>query len=134
MGFKMGGMFIMLLSLLSASAIAMKLNCDRTSVYRVLRQGKGLVMDRHDLTFLIEGIISFILIVVLSIFVNLQSANAKEKETKWKEKECTDLYNAIVLFTKLSGKEWKQKNEEKGSFYASTAADYTIIYSTFCTK
>ena len=37
MGFKMGGMFIMLLSLLSASAIAMKLNCDRTSVYRVLR-------------------------------------------------------------------------------------------------
>ena len=26
------------------------------------------------------------------------------------------------------------KNEEKGSFYASTAADYTIIYSTFCTK
>ena len=56
-----------------------------------------------------------------------QSANAKETE-----KECTDLYNAIVLFTKLSGKEWKQKNEEKGSFYASTAADYTIIYSTFC--
>ena len=28
-------------------------------------------------------------------------------------KECTDLYNAIVLFTKLSGKEWKQKMRKK---------------------
>ena len=93
-----------------------------------------LVMDRHDLAFLIEGIISFILIVVLSLFVSSQSANAKETEKKWKEKDCMDLYKAIILFTKLSDKEWKQKNEEKGSFYASIAADYSIIYSTFCTK
>ena len=91
-------------------------------------------MDRHNLAFLIEGIVSFILIVVLSLFVNLQSANAKETEIKWKEKDCIDLYNTIILFTTLSDKEWKQKNEEKGSFYASTAADYTIIYGTFCTK
>ena len=91
-------------------------------------------MDRHHLAFLIEGIISFILIVVLSLIVNSQSANAKETERKWKEKECTNLYKAIILFTTLSDKEWKLKNEEKGSFYASTAADYTIIYSTFCIK
>jgi len=39
-------------------------------------------MDRHNLAFLIEGIISFILIVVLSLFVNLQSANAMETEKK----------------------------------------------------
>ena len=91
-------------------------------------------MDRHNLAYLIEGIVSFILIVVLSLFVNLQTANAMETEKKWKEKYCMDLYKAIILFTKLSDKEWKQKNEEKGSFYASTAADYTIIYSTFCTK
>ena len=70
-------------------------------------------MDRHDLAFLVEGVISFILIVVLSLFVSSQSANAKETEKKWKEKECTDLYNAIVLFTKLSGKEWKQKKRKK---------------------
>ena len=75
-----------------------------------------------------------ICIIIMALFVSSQSINAKETEKKWKEKECTDLYNAIVLFTKLSGKEWKQKNEEKGSLYASTAADYTIIYSTFCTK
>ena len=91
-------------------------------------------MDRHDLAFLVEGIISFILIVVLSLFVSSQSANAKESKKKWKEKNCMDLYKAVILFTKLSDKEWKQKNEERGSFYASTAADYTIIYSTFCTK
>ena len=89
-------------------------------------------MDRHDLVFLVEGIIYFILIVVLSLFVSSQSANAKESKKKWKEKNCMDLYKAVILFTKLSDKEWKQKNEEKGSFYASTAADYTIIYSTFC--
>ena len=91
-------------------------------------------MDRHDLVFLVEGIISFILIVVLSLFVSSQSANAKESKKKWKEKNCMDLYKAVILFTKLSDKEWKQKNEERGSFYASTAAEYTIIYSTFCTK
>ena len=34
-------------------------------------------MDRHNLAFLIEGIVSFILIVVLSLFVSSQSANAK---------------------------------------------------------
>ena len=89
-------------------------------------------MDRHNLAFLIEGIVSFILILVLSLFVNLQSANAIQTEKKWKTKDCMDLYKAIILFTKLSDKEWKQKNEEKGSFYASTAADYTIIFSTFC--
>ena len=34
-------------------------------------------MDRHDLAFLIEGIISFILIVILSLIVSSQSASAK---------------------------------------------------------
>ena len=90
-------------------------------------------MDRHDLAFLVEGVISFILIVVLSLFVSSQSANAKETEKKWKQKECTDIYNAIFYLQNYLVKSGK-KNEEKGSFYASTAADYTIIYSTFCTK
>lgn len=41
-------------------------------------------MDRHDLAFLVEGVVSFILIVVLSLFMSSYSANAKlmsEKET-----------------------------------------------------
>ena len=75
-----------------------------------------------------------ICMIIMALFVSSQSTNAKETEKKWKEKDCMDLYKAIILFTKLSDKESKQKNEEKGSFYASTAADYTIIYSTFCTK
>ena len=35
------------------------------------------------LTFLIKGVVSFILIVVLSLFVISQSANAKKTEKKW---------------------------------------------------
>ena len=59
-----------------------------------------------------------ICIIIMALFVSSQSINAKETEKKWKEKDCMDLYKAIILFTKLSDREWKQKNEEKGSFYA----------------
>ena len=41
-------------------------------------------MDRHNLVFFIEGVVSFIVIVVLSLFMSTYSANAKlmsEKET-----------------------------------------------------
>ncbi len=41
-------------------------------------------MDKHNLAFLVEGIIIFILIVLLSLFVSSYAANAKlmsEKET-----------------------------------------------------
>ena len=41
-------------------------------------------MNRHDLTFLIEGIITFILIIILTLFVSSHSASAKlmsEKDT-----------------------------------------------------
>ena len=78
--------------------------------------------------------LKFFTFLILSSAFFYNPIFAKDINKKWKEKDCMDLYNAIILFTTLSDKEWKQKNEEKGSFYASTAADYTIIYSTFCTK
>ena len=78
--------------------------------------------------------LKFFTFLILSSAIFYNPIFAKDINKKWKEKDCMDLYKAIILFTKLSDKEWKQKNEEKGSFYASTAADYTIIYSTFCTK
>ena len=43
-------------------------------------------MDKRDLAFLIEGFISLILIVILSLFMNIQSANAKESEKKMERK------------------------------------------------
>ena len=49
----------------------------------------------------------------MALFVSSQSTNAKETEKKWKEKDCMDLYKAIILFTKLSDNECNQKNEEK---------------------
>ena len=49
-------------------------------------------------------------------------------------KDCIDLFNAIILLTKLYDKEGKNKIEKKRAFYASVATDYTIIFNNFCTK
>ena len=87
---------------------------------------------QNDIAFLVEGLF-LLIVVVLSLFVSSHQL-MQRKQKKMERKDCMELYKAIILFTKLSDKEWKQKNEQKGSFYASTAADYTIIYSTFCTK
>ena len=78
--------------------------------------------------------LKFFTFLILSSAFFYNPIFAQDINKKWKEKDCMDLYKAIILFTTLSDKEWKLKNEEKGSFYASIAADYTIIYSTFCTK
>ena len=75
-----------------------------------------------------------ICMIMMALFVSSQSTNAKETEKIWKEKTVWNCIKLLFYLQKLSDKEWKQKNEQKGSFYASTAADYTIIYSTFCTK
>ena len=46
-----------------------------------------------------------ICIIIMALFVSSESINAKETEKKWKEKDCMDLYKAIILFTKLSDRE-----------------------------
>ena len=54
---------------------------------------------------------------------------------KWSTQSCSDLYRAIGIFTALSHKELEEKkNEKKGAFYASVAADYSTIYQTVCNK
>ena len=78
--------------------------------------------------------LKFFTFLILSIAFFNNPIFAKDINKKWKEKDCRDLYNAIILFTKLSDKEWKNKIEKKGAFYAAVAADYTIIFNTFCTK
>ena len=78
--------------------------------------------------------LKFFTFLILSSAIFYNPIFAKDINKKWKEKDCLDLYNAIILFTKLSDKEWKNKIEKKGAFYAAVAADYTIIFNTFCTK
>ena len=78
--------------------------------------------------------LKFFTILILSSAFFYNPIFAKDINKKWKEKDCMDLYNAIILFTKLSDKEWKNKIEKKGTFYAVVPADYTIIFNTFCTK
>ena len=54
-----------------------------------------------------------ICMIMMALFVSSQSTNAKETEKIWKEKDCMELYKAIILFTKLSDKEWKKKMRKK---------------------
>ena len=69
------------------------------------------------------------------IFVLLFSSVQAEKKVKiWSEKSCSDLYDAIGLFTFLADKEWKKKREEKAAFYTSVAADYAKIFETVCKR
>jgi hypothetical protein len=49
------------------------------------------------------------------------------------KKSCTDIYNAIAIFSSLAKKQWKIE-EEKASRYASAAADYATIYETVCKR
>ena len=70
---------------------------------------------------------------IASIFCSFTLAQSDIK--KQPTQKCSDLYRAIGIFTALSHKEWKEnKNEKKGAFYVSVAADYSTIYQTICNK
>ena len=56
-----------------------------------------------------------------------------DKHEQWSEKSCTDVYNAIAIFSSLAEKQWKI-DEEKAVQYASAAADYATIYETVCKR
>ena len=73
----------------------------------------------------------FIFTALLFVVGSFASAQA---EKKWSAKQCSDLYEAIGFFTALADKQWKKKSEEKGSLYASVAADYSTVYQTVCDK
>ena len=70
-------------------------------------------------------------IILITSFVSPVFGEAKHEQ--WSEKSCTDVYNAIGLFSSLAKKEWKI-DEEKAARYASAAADYAIIYETVCKR
>ena len=59
---------------------------------------------------------------------------AGAEEQKWSKESCKEIYSAIGIFVHLADEEWKKKQEEKGAFYASVAADYSNIYQTVCKK
>ena len=73
--------------------------------------------------------------LTLTFILTGTNALAESDIKKWPAKNCSDLYKTIGVFTHLSHKEWEEKkNEKKGAFYASVAADYSIIYQTVCNK
>ena len=69
------------------------------------------------------------LIILITSVVSPVFGEAKHEQ--WSEKSCTDVYNAIAIFTSLAEKQWKI-DEVKAARYAAAAADYTTIYETVC--
>ena len=69
------------------------------------------------------------LIILLSSIVS--PVFGEDKHEQWSEKSCTDVYNAIAIFSSLAEKQWKI-DEDKAALYASAAADYASIYETVC--
>ena len=59
--------------------------------------------------------------------------SGEDKQKQWSEKSCTDVYNAIAIFSSLAEKQWNIA-EEKAARYASAAADYATIYETVCKR
>ena len=76
-----------------------------------------------------------ILLTTLIILISsaVSPVFGEEKHKQWSEKSCTDVYNAIAIFSSLAEKKWKT-DEEKAARYASAAADYATIYETVCKR
>ena len=74
------------------------------------------------------------LLTTLILLTSVVSAvSGEDKHKQWSEKSCTDVYNAIAIFSSLAEKQWKI-DEEKAARYASAAADYANIYETVCKR
>ena len=73
-----------------------------------------------------------LILVTLSMVYFFSYAYGETKNKLWEQESCTELYNSIGLFVGWADKEWKKENAERASFFASVAADYSIIYQTVC--
>ena len=73
-----------------------------------------------------------LILIALSLGLFSSVAYGQTKNEPWEQEACTELYNSITLFVSLADKEWKKENAERASFFASVAADYSIIYQTVC--
>ena len=71
-----------------------------------------------------------LLILIMSV---VSPVFGEAKHGQWSEKSCTDVYNAIAIFSSLAEKQWKI-DEEKAARYTSAAADYATIYQTVCKR
>ena len=73
-----------------------------------------------------------LILIALPLGLFFSYAYGQTKNEPWEQEACTELYNSITLFVSLADKEWKKENAERASFFASVAADYSIIYQTVC--
>ena len=73
-----------------------------------------------------------LILIALSLGLFSSITYGQTKNEPWEQEVCTELYNSIGLFVSLADKEWKAENAKKASFFASIAADYSVIYQTVC--
>ena len=73
-----------------------------------------------------------LILIALSLSLSSSITYGQTKIEPLEQEACTELYNSIELFVGLADKEWKKENAERASFFASVAADYSIIYQTVC--
>ena len=73
-----------------------------------------------------------LILIALSLGLFSSIAYGQTKNEPWEQEACKELYNSIGLFVGLADKEWKDENAKKASFFASIAADYSVIYQTVC--
>ena len=73
-----------------------------------------------------------LILVTLSMVYFFSYAYGETKNKLWEQESCTELFNSIGLFVGWADKEWKKENAERASFFASVAADYSVIYQTVC--
>ena len=71
------------------------------------------------------------LIILITSVVSPVFGEAENEQ--WSDKICTDVYNAIAIFTSLAEKQEKI-DEEKAARYASSAANYATIYGAVCKR
>ena len=77
-----------------------------------------------------KALLTTLIILITSV---VSPVFGEDKHKQWSEKSCTDVYNAIAIFSSLAEKQWKI-DEEKAARYASAAADYATIYETVCKR
>ena len=73
-----------------------------------------------------------LILIALSLGLFSSITYGQTKNEPWEQETCTELYDSITLFVSLADKEWKKENAERASFFASVAADYSVIFQTVC--
>ena len=73
--------------------------------------------------------------VLIILFFLLITNNTHAKGHKYPEEVCKEIYQGIGYFLKEADVLWKKRgssNDKKALMYTQAAANYTVVYESFC--